>query len=42
MGESPFHDVFLTTSGDCSYIGGSWVRDIAFAGNSIPLEVITL
>lgn len=32
LGRSPFHDTCLTTSGDLSYIGGTWQRDIAFAG----------
>lgn len=37
LGRPPFHDTVLTTSGDLSYVGGNWTRDIAFAGNSIPL-----
>ncbi len=37
LGGAPFHDTQLTTSGDLSYIGGNWQRDIAFAGTSIPL-----
>lgn len=37
LGRAPFHDTGLTTSGDLSYIGGNWQRDIAFAGTSIPL-----
>jgi energy-coupling factor transporter ATP-binding protein EcfA2 len=39
LGRPPFHDTPLTTSGDLSYVGGNWTRDIAFAGNSIPLTV---
>lgn len=39
LGRSPFHEVNLITSGDLSYLGGEWVRDIAFAGTSIPLQV---
>ena len=39
LGQSPFHDTQLTASGDMSYIGGSWDRDIAFAGYSVPLQV---
>ncbi|KAK9802674.1 hypothetical protein WJX73_004373 [Symbiochloris irregularis] len=35
---SPFHHTELTTSGDLAYLGGNWVRDIAFAGYSIPLQ----
>lgn len=29
----------LTVSGDLSYVGGNWTRDIAFAGTSVPLAV---
>ena len=36
---SPFHDTFLETSGAVAYIGGSWVRDISFAGYNVPLQV---
>ena len=39
LGRSPFHDTELTSSGALSYLGGNWVRDIAFAGYSIPLQV---
>ncbi|KAK9817277.1 hypothetical protein WJX72_012172 [[Myrmecia] bisecta] len=38
LGQSPFHDTQLTGSGDLSYIGGNWERDIAFAGYSVPLQ----
>lgn len=38
-GHSPFHHTELTTSGELAYLGGNWVRDIAFAGYSIPLQV---
>ncbi|KAK9826074.1 hypothetical protein WJX74_010560 [Apatococcus lobatus] len=38
LGQSPFHDTQLSGSGALSYIGGSWDRDIAFAGYSIPLQ----
>ena len=41
LGRPPFHDTKLTASGDLSYLGGNWVRDIAFAGYSIPLQVLT-
>ena len=41
LGRPPFHDTKLTASGDLSYLGGNWVRDIAFAGYSIPLQVAT-
>lgn len=39
LGRSPFHDTQLTASFELSYLGGSWDRDIAFAGYSIPLQV---
>ena len=39
LGQPPFHATALTSSGQLSYIGGSWDRDIAFAGYSIPLQV---
>lgn len=39
LGGSPFHHTQITTSGDLSYVGGNWTRDIAFAGNSVPLTV---
>ena len=38
LGESPFHATDLTSSGQMSYIGGTWQRDIAFAGYNIPLQ----
>lgn len=39
LGRSPFHDTQLTVSGQLSYVGGNWTRDIAFAGCSVPLTV---
>jgi CCR4-NOT complex subunit CAF16 len=39
LGCPPFHDTTLTTTGDLSYIGGTWQRDVAFAGYSVPLTV---
>ena len=39
LGQPPFHATALTSSGVLSYVGGSWDRDIAFAGYSIPLQV---
>ena len=39
LGRPPFHDTALDASGELSYLGGNWERDIAFAGNSIPLQV---
>lgn len=38
LGEPPFHATALTSSGELSYIGGNWERDIAFAGYAIPLQ----
>merc|ERR1711966_117965 len=37
-GGSPFHDTALTCSGEISYIGGAWTKDVAFAGNDMPLQ----
>ena len=39
LGRPPFNDTQLTVSGELSYLGGNWDRDIAFAGYSIPLQV---
>jgi CCR4-NOT complex subunit CAF16 len=39
LGRPPFHDTNLTVSGDLAYVGGTWTRDIAFAGCSVPLTV---
>jgi CCR4-NOT complex subunit CAF16 len=39
LGRPPFHDTNLTASGDLSYVGGNWTRDVAFAGCSVPLTV---
>lgn len=39
LGEPPVHSTELTTSGQLTYVGGNWTRDIAFAGTSIPLTV---
>ena len=30
----------LTSSGDLSYLGAQWRRDVAFAGYGIPLQVM--
>lgn len=38
LGSAPFHDTGLTASGELSYIGGNWERDVAFAGYSVPLQ----
>lgn len=37
LGRPPFQDTLLTSSGDLAYIGGTWTRDVAFAGTAIPL-----
>jgi len=37
LGRPPFHDTALTCDGELQYLGGSWRRDIAFAGDS-PLQ----
>ena len=37
LGREAFYDTSLTSSGDLSYIGGNWQRDVAFAGYNIPL-----
>lgn len=38
LGAPPFHTTGLTMSGALSYIGGTWTREVAFAGNAIPLS----
>lgn len=38
LGRPPFHATELTTSGRLTYIGGTWQRDIAFAGYNVPLQ----
>merc|ERR1711865_5465 len=38
LGCPPFHTTGLERTGDLSYIGGAWVRDVAFAGNNVPLS----
>ncbi len=35
---APFHATDLTSSGRLAYIGGTWQRDISFAGYDIPLQ----
>ena len=32
----------LTSSGDLSYLGAQWRRDVAFAGYGIPLQVMSM
>lgn len=38
LGRPPFHDTALTMSGELSYVGGNWERDVAFAGYAVPLQ----
>ena len=42
LGQPPFHATTLTATGKLAYLGGNWERDIAFAGYSIPLQVIEM
>ncbi|CAM8897249.1 unnamed protein product [Rhodiola kirilowii] len=39
LGRSAFHDTGLTSSGDLSYLGGEWRRDVAFAGFDVPIQM---
>lgn len=39
LGRPAFHDLQLASSGELSYLGPQWRRDIAFAGNNIPMQV---
>ncbi|XP_065853245.1 ABC transporter I family member 20 [Euphorbia lathyris] len=39
LGRSAFHDTGLTTSGDLSYLGGEWRREVAFAGFDVPIQM---
>ena len=38
LGRPAFHDTRLTTSGDLSYLGGTWRQDVAFAGYGVALQ----
>eukprot|EP00798_Chlamydomonas_sp_ICE-L_P031084 gene31084-6210_t len=38
LGRSPFHDMQLTCSGELSYLGTSWRKDVACAGYGVPLQ----
>ena len=38
LGRSPFYDMALTCSGQLSYLGTSWRKDVAFAGYGVPLQ----
>ena len=42
LGRPPFHDLQLTMSGELAYVGGQWVREVAFAGYAVPLQVLAL
>lgn len=39
LGRSAFHDTALTSSGDLSYLGGEWRRDVAFAGFQVSIQM---
>lgn len=39
LGRSAFHDTWLTSSGDLSYLGGEWRRDVAFAGFEVSIQM---
>ncbi|XP_051123517.1 ABC transporter I family member 20 [Andrographis paniculata] len=39
FGRSAFHDTALCTSGDLSYLGGEWRREVAFAGFEVPIQM---
>jgi hypothetical protein len=39
LGRPAFHDIQLTSSGQLSYLGQQWRRDIAFAGYNMPIQV---
>ncbi|WPT13290.1 ABC transporter I family member 21 [Picochlorum sp. SENEW3] len=38
LGRPAFHDLQLVSSGDVSFLGPTWRRDIAFAGNNVALQ----
>mmetsp|Transcript_4414 Transcript_4414/g.7305 ORF Transcript_4414/g.7305 Transcript_4414/m.7305 type:complete len:306 (-) Transcript_4414:417-1334(-) len=38
LGRPPFHDTALTCSGQLSYLGTSWRKDVACAGYGVPLQ----
>ncbi|KAG1338671.1 ABC transporter I family member 20 [Cocos nucifera] len=39
LGRSAFHDTTVTSSGDLSYLGGEWRRDVAFAGFEVTIQM---
>ena len=38
LGRPAFHDLQLVASGDLSYLGPQWRRDIAFAGSDVSMQ----
>ena len=38
IGRPPFHDTALTCSGELSYLGSQWRRNVSFAGTSVPVS----
>ena len=38
LGRPAFHDTGLVASGDLSYLGAAWRKDVAFAGFGVPLQ----
>jgi len=38
LGRPAFHDITLAASGDLSYLGAQWRRDVAFAGYDVPIQ----
>ncbi|XP_020588358.1 ABC transporter I family member 20 [Phalaenopsis equestris] len=39
FGRSAFHDTALTSSGELSYLGGEWRREVAFAGFEVTIQM---
>lgn len=39
LGRPAFHDLQLVSTGEVSFLGPTWRRDIAFAGNNVALQV---
>ncbi|KAJ6822214.1 ABC transporter I family member 20 [Iris pallida] len=39
LGRSAFHDTSLISSGELSYLGGEWRRDVAFAGFEVSIQM---
>ena len=38
LGRPAFHDITLAASGELSYLGAQWRRDVAFAGYDVPIQ----